>query len=353
MAIRKLLKMLKVQEFLLHNSLDKLVEEYAIKAVEHPDLPLIILNYDQINSPKLSTITRECRGLVLEKYTWKLIARGFYRFLNYGESKQEDATFNFGNFSCTSKEDGSLILIYYYSGWRINTRATFADEEWVKWTLRALNINSIRELNLCTKYTYVCELCSLHNKVVREYPRSTLFFLTAFQGEIERTLTYDHGLPTNFARPYTFHFSSIQEVQEFCQNQGDKTFEGVVLKDNEGRRLKVKNPAYLSLHKIKANNNIYLPKYLLPYILKGEIDEILTYFGELREACEKLSDHVNNLYKDLENLWLRVRHISDQKEFALSIAHHPLSCILFNTRKSHGELKDEWLKSGDIIIKHV
>lgn len=86
--------MLKVQEYLSdyaktlgpQGALNKLNEELAIRVATHEWLPLVILNYDQLDSPKTHPIVRECRGLVLEMETWKVVARAFERFFNLGEA---------------------------------------------------------------------------------------------------------------------------------------------------------------------------------------------------------------------------------------------------------------------------
>ena len=69
--------MLEVQKFLSEhqgNSTEVLEGLKAFVGVDyklHPTLPLVILDYSQINSPKLHPIVLECRGLVLEMGTWK------------------------------------------------------------------------------------------------------------------------------------------------------------------------------------------------------------------------------------------------------------------------------------------
>lgn len=66
--------MLKVQEFLLSGgTLAQLEEQYSIKIREHSFLGVVCLNYDQINSPLGEEIVQECRALILEVGTWKII----------------------------------------------------------------------------------------------------------------------------------------------------------------------------------------------------------------------------------------------------------------------------------------
>jgi len=75
--------MLCVQEFLLTKNLEDLKNELGIEYNQSDDL--VILNYSQIDSPKRHPIVMECRGLVLEIGTWRIIARSFNRFFNWSE----------------------------------------------------------------------------------------------------------------------------------------------------------------------------------------------------------------------------------------------------------------------------
>ena len=120
--------MLKVQEF-LHGggTLEELKEKLGIKLTYHPTDPLVILNYDQIESPKMDPIVQECRGLVIELHTWNVIARAFNRFFNAEEALDINKNFDWNRFDAFEKADGSLVLVYWYKEWRINTRGSFAE----------------------------------------------------------------------------------------------------------------------------------------------------------------------------------------------------------------------------------
>ena len=59
--------MLEVQKYLKSGkNIVDLESEFSIKTTFHPNLPLVILNYNQIESPKTETIVRECRALNLK-----------------------------------------------------------------------------------------------------------------------------------------------------------------------------------------------------------------------------------------------------------------------------------------------
>jgi tRNA splicing ligase len=96
--------MLALQEFLHAKGIDKLQSKLKINVYRHPTLPLVGFKYNQIDSPRTHPVVRECRGIVLEDKTWKLVAKPFNRFFNVGEVPDEFAEFNWGRFTCVNKE---------------------------------------------------------------------------------------------------------------------------------------------------------------------------------------------------------------------------------------------------------
>jgi hypothetical protein len=262
----------------------------------------------------------------------------------------------------------SLVLIYYFDGrWHANTRGSFAgwplfNDEYVanyyglpttfKWSdgfLKALGVDSLEELRLDTSITYVCEFCSLWNKVVRTYNDPCMYMLTRFAGMEEIGPTYH----SNFRTLQSYPLTSVQDVQQFVTDHPEATFEGIVVKDDCNRRWKLKNPRYVALHHMKGNGTeIFKPKNLMPYILKNEGDELMTYFPEIKDVFAEYKGKVDEAYNVLETLWTANKDIPVQKDFALSIVGKtPFTSVLFNLRKQGGTLRDEWMKHGDSILK--
>ena len=71
--------------FIKTHGVDALTEHYNIKVKRHHSDGRIILNYDQINSPKENEIVGECRALTVTE-CGDLIARSLPRFFNAGEA---------------------------------------------------------------------------------------------------------------------------------------------------------------------------------------------------------------------------------------------------------------------------
>lgn len=382
--------MLKVQEYLKSGkTFEDLTAELGIVVKKHDSLPLAILNYDQIESPKTHPIVRECRALVLHSETFEIVARSFPRFYNWGEVQEEMTDFDFNDFSVQSKEDGSLVILYHFDGqWHANTRGSFATDQiatgvnmtWREAFCVAMGIKSLTELDsvLDPHLTYVCEFCSIYNKVVRRYEKPTMFLLTAFSKLNEwQECPIKHcdwmvqvlgettpPLPQLFQRPTRYDFKNIDEITKYIQDNStdDPTYEGVVIRDKDGRRWKVKSAVYLGLHKLRGEgDNLFNPKRLLPYVLaEAKSDDLLTYYPEVAEAYFELKAKVQGWYIKVLELWATYHYVEDQKEFALAVKDQtPFASVLFSVRKKYGKeqtvahLKQEWLDSEDVIAKRL
>jgi T4 RnlA family RNA ligase len=367
--------MLAVQRYLQNNSFDDLEKELGIKLTRHESLPLIICNYNQIESPKMHPVVRECRGLVLNYDSHEVVAKSFDRFFNWGEVAEEMDDFDFADFCVQSKEDGSLALLYHFDGeWRANTRGSFAldDMQFQSFTWQQAICKAVGETNLedvglplNPKFTFVCEFCSPWNKVVRRYKKPVLYLLSAFDPQTLEELTlaqcdsFAHS--AGMLRPTLYEFKSIEEIQKFLQDQAenDPTYEGVVMRDKHGHRWKIKSATYLGLHRIKGNDT-FNPKHLLPFILAGEEDELLTYFEEVREKFYEAKSRVLEEYIGVLEAWGDHHAIDDQKEFALSIKDQTgYPSVLFNVRKKYGkaqkasDVRQEWRESEHLILKRL
>lgn len=353
--------MLEVQKYLLSGKTPADLEsEFAITVKHHHALPLMILNYDQIKSIKIHPIVRECRGLVLDK-NYNLVAKSFNRFFNFGETEEP---FNFSNFHTMEKVDGSLVIIYYYNGtWHANTRGSFGDDylnhqnfTWKEAFAKALKISSIEKLNLCKELTYICEFCSVYNKVVRIHPEPKLYLLSVFHGEkeLDQTAVDSLSIDAAFHRPEKYNFNNIEEIKQFIlkKEEADPTYEGFVICDDKFTRYKLKSKTYLAFHHLIDNGNIFNPKRLIDIALAGETAEMILYIPEIKELLEEVKNKLNIEYENIKNLWEKIKKIESQKDFAIiAVKETKFSNILFRMRKTGEYLEDIWRESSDMIFK--
>jgi hypothetical protein len=367
---------LHVQKYLREGrSPTDLKDELGINHTRHPELPLVLFKYCQIDSPRTHHIVRECRGLILEDKSWNIVGKGFNRFFNVGELEQEFQRFNWNDFNVHSKEDGSLILLYNYQGeWHVNTSGSFGlgpieafGGSWrdLFWHVAPFNRDDLKMFD--PAQTLVFELCTPYNKVVRRYSPTT-FLLGVFDHRWQKdgypSIECSHDLVDDMAdglgvqRPTRYHFNSQEEIRKFLLSMEDEdaTFEGVILHDSNGMRYKWKTSTYTALHHLKDNGNVLHPKRMVPIILANEHHEVTAVMPECKTGFTEAATEMAECYQSMLAKWEAAQDLESQKDFALAVKDHPMASLLFKLRKTNPDASEEevaalWRKSGDRITK--
>jgi T4 RnlA family RNA ligase len=337
--------------------------EHGLDTSINEELGLCIFNYCQINSVKTDKLAQQCRGLILELDTWNIVARSFDRFFNLGECVELQKDFDWSNYFCNEKIDGSLMSLWNYNGtWFVSTRGSFADQKpngasltWAEMFWGAFGNKDVLKL-LNSDYTYVFEFVSPYTKVVREYPNIDIVLLSVVDnkyGELSPVRVNFVSSQYGFKRPQVYTFKSPKEILDWldCNGEFDPTFEGFVLRDASGLRIKVKSQKYVLLHRTRNNGQILLPKNLVPYILNNEIDELIVYFNDLIPIVENIKQKLEIELSELLSIYDRFKNLDSQKDFANSVKGFKFSSILFKARKTGEKIENIWKNSPDIIVK--
>jgi hypothetical protein len=358
--------MLEVQRLLRGGRpLADVAAEYSLKVTEHPTDARVILGYSQIDSDKRAQVVRECRGLVLERGSWDVVARPFFRFHNAGECPDLEKDFDWGDFVAEEKHDGSLILLYEYGNrWCVNTKGSFAQGEicpgagktWEQ-AFHETGIN-IAAGHMNTGWTFLFELCTPWNKVVVDHPKPKLFLLSAFQNEngseADSKCLDDLGESLGVYRPDRWNLLSLDHAVKAASEYPGGSFEGFVLRDKNGMRLKVKNADYVRLHHLKGNGNLFLDKNIIPFVLKGEEAEVLNSFPESAEKVFGIVERLGAAEARMLAVWERAKGIDSQKDFALFVTKHTrLSSVLFQARKAGRDPRQVLRESEDLVVKQL
>jgi hypothetical protein len=339
-----------VQDFLrAHKDLSGLLtlkEKYGISVSEKYD-DIVVLNYSQIDSPKFDPLVRECRGLILEKGSWNVVARSFDRFFNYGEC-QDASKYDITRARVQEKLDGSLVTAYWrYSRWNFSTRKmAFAEGEnsfgvsFRQVIDKAFDVQKLNEYDhdLC----FIFELTSPETRVVNRYADYTLTLIGARNKENCREwdsvalefLSEDLKVP----RPKIYRMASFEEVVKNSKELPELD-EGYVcvwdddeLSSGSFYRLKIKNPAYLAVAHMRDNGE-HSEKRVITLVMMNEQEEYLSYFPEDRQLFQKYVDAHMKMKEDVQKTWEKVKGIENQKEFALLVKDLPVSGILFRMKK--------------------
>jgi len=335
---------LNVQKYLRSGkTLADLETELGIKSSEYGNL--VMLNYNQLESPKTDPIVMECRQLVLEQGTWDIIFRSFHRFFNYGEALDLTQDFDFSKAVALDKIDGSIIGVFRYCGeWLMTTRGVIGGDCQVgtfPLTFKELFDLTVKQypkfwealdfafLECSQNYCYTFELTSPENRVVTPYTDRALHLLTVRDrqedfAELEREAIEVLGEEMGVAVPNMTDFDNIAALVNMASNVGELQ-EGFVCidyseTDENGnfRRMKVKNPAYLAVAHLKESSASSL-RSLLQLVVMGEASEFLAYFPEFTKYVEGLEEKWTE-YRDRIVFDLGAASIKKQesrKEYAL------------------------------------
>lgn len=350
------MKELSVQKYLRDHNMDfeQLKSTYGIGYVFHESDRRVILNYSQIDSKKDCKLVEETRGLVLDRITGQVIARAFNRFYNWGEISRIDKQFDFNNCTATHKEDGSIILVYWYNGqFHVNTRGSFGTGEvceGMTWrNLFNLAFDNKKLDKLDRDHTYVFELCSRYNKVVRDYPEPKVYLLSVYNNKfgVEHfdSMTDSWAETLEVERPKYVACKDILDAEKYIAEQetADKTFEGLVLRDMNNLRVKLKSASYVALHRLSNNHKLTLER-AWDIIIKGEESEFLVYFPELREIFDKVKRIRIDMQQGFTALYQSAEGVDSQKEFAIMVKDSPYAAACFAMRK-YGVVENEtWFR---------
>lgn len=348
---------MQVQKFLREKGVAALTEELGIKV--RIDGEFMTLNYCQIDSPKTDPIVMECRGLTLHKDTFEVISRGLDRFFNLGEALNVMPEIEWKHAQVFEKVDGSFIKIFFYDGeWHIATRGVAgADTECMGYgvtfkelVLKALDCDSDDDFqdycsSMCLnpEVTYICELTCVENRVVKHYTGYNLYLLAARYNDPEHDYAYCSDMErrwifsavngeNKFKDVKSFRFGDENECREACSALKDLD-EGYIVYQNGVPVCKIKSPAYVAIHHIRGEglNN----RRCIELVLSGEVDEYLSYFETDRQILEKYIDAYTALKCDILTVYLAVKDIEDQKEFAKAVAKYDFKACLFMARRDN------------------
>jgi len=317
-----------VQNFLQTNNFIDLAKQHGVYASFNKTFTKCSLNYDQIEAKNSDKLACQCRGVILSKEdlspfgadkessefsipgNTKIISRGFDRFFNYGDGED---LIDWNNISVFEKLDGTCTFCYYCpisNNWHIATRSSPEADIPLsinKYTFRSLFEKALAETTsksfedfckgLDKDYTYIYELTTPINLVVVKYDDYKIHLL----GVRNLTTQKEELNLSNFANgvPVVPHYNmqTINDVLKYTSEINPIQHEGVVVRDFNYHRTKVKSPAYVLAHRT-IGSLVSSDRARLALVLTDKLDDVkpmlpLSIFDELME----LQGRLLNLYK--------------------------------------------------------
>jgi T4 RnlA family RNA ligase len=339
-----------------------LTSAFGIKVKEYENV--ILLNYDQIESPKAHQYVIECRSLILDRKTFDVVSRSFDRFFNLGETPDINDKFNWNTSVVFEKADGSLIKVYKHNGrWEISTRGSaYAEvDHMMGGTFRNKVLNAFGVTESQFQFvmntdewgmdTYIFEYTGPENRIVTRYEKPEMVLLSIRDNKHGNYADSDlvsivaNSMKERFdmnVRPVkVYSMENANDVVEMAKNL-PALEEGYVAWDYENDiRIKIKNPSYVAIHHIR-DNGVLSPKRICTLILNNDHEEYLSYFPEDRDFFFKYADTLEGLLLMMENAYDAHKDIEFQKEFAIQVKDYSFSGILFTARKNKISIREAW-----------
>ena len=314
--------MLKIQEYILKHGIEKTIIDFKLKTRIYENK--ILLKYDQLVSPTLMALPemQDCRGLILERGTWKVMSLAFRKFFNSEEGNAHKIDWNTAY--VLEKVDGSLIQVYWdwnKKEWFAGTTGTADGSGEVNnkygTTFNDLFWSTVKDKygltadKLTKGYTYVFELTTPQNLVVVPHSESSATLLTVRNLETLEEISREElkmvatslGIPV--VKSYDLTTKNIGTLIRTFENMTWKN-EGYVVVDAKFNRVKVKNPAYVACHHLKgktAEHNI------LTIIKTNEIEEFVSTFIDRKDELYKLKNNYDLLINRLESIWVELQEL--------------------------------------------
>ena len=287
---------LKVQEFLRNGgTLEQLEEQYGIVAKRGKNLWLVLLKYD-IGSPMSEEIVQECRGLILDSVrNWDVVSFPYKKFFNVHEGHA--AAIDWSTAKVYEKLDGSLCTLYrHQDGWHVSTSGTpdanclindtdktFAQLFWETWKVMGYPDPD----TLLYDHCYMFELCAKENQIIVQH-REPKLVLHGIRSLVE---PYPEIDPWNWAPTFTiaqrYPLTGLPECIAAAEALNPLQNEGYVVVDGNFNRIKIKSLKYVALHHIKSD---FSERRMLELIRLGEVPELLSYFPEMAEQLDAMTE---------------------------------------------------------------
>ena len=296
----------------------------------------ILFKYSQIESDFSLDIVKEARGLILEDKTWKVICYPFNKFFNFGEEYADNIDWE--SAVVETKEDGSLIKIYFYNDeWKIATNGTIDAEDAELQSGPYKNFKQLFDAaaekchfdfsKLNRYFTYCCEICSEFNIIICPQSEIRLIHIGTRNNRTFQEVEADIGIP----HPQRYALSSLDDCIAMAATF-DFTREGFVCRDKNYHRVKVKSEDYVKAHRMISNNKASEEK-ILSLICSGEEEEILSYFPTYTTIFQDIiikRDKLKYLFYEIKKEVFSLKEKgTKRKDFAQLVKNNDFSFLYF------------------------
>ena len=269
----------------------------------------VLFKYNQINSDFNEPICLEARGLILDSLdNFKVVRMAFKKFFNLGEPFA--AHLDWDTAVATEKIDGSIMSVWFARGqWHLSTNGTidaFKAEiagvgpykTFGDLFESVLPLSRFSEFsNILAHQCYTFELVSPYNKVVIDYPETKVYLLSIrdMNTLVEHNLDQveEFAARFGFTVPQRYYLNNEADYRKVVE-QMPEGHEGIVVRDANGERVKIKTLLYFQMHKAK-NNGVLTLERIVDLIRANDHYEFLSYFPEYQSIFDKVKHQLDRV----------------------------------------------------------
>lgn len=361
--------MLLVQEYLMNHSFGMLAAEHGVYASFSKSGHKASFNYDQIEAKENDPLAQECRGLILSatdghsflpqtievnnKLSYEHIVMGetkilsfpMKRFFNIGQGSAAEINWSDPKLVVLEKLDGTLCIVYFdpfTDKWCVATRSvpeadlpmdngifTFRSlfEKAVEDTTQ-LTFSALTEL-LSKNYTYCFELTTPYNRIVVHYPNNGITLLAVRDLITHKEVDFSHDVVqylncvVPFVQAYTY--TTLDELLTWVSSLNPMEHEGVVVRDVNFNRIKMKNAAYVAYNKVR-DTLATSSRNCVELILAEKDDDVISFLPEeIVNNLLKIKAGVQQAIKQHDEWYnmitisMKAINATDKKTFAISV----------------------------------
>ena len=271
-------------------------QSIGIKVKESKQFPnLYLLMYDMQTTDFNNPVSSECRGIILEKDTNRIVCYPFDKFWNHEEKYA--ATIDWNTVKIQEKLDGSIMKLFFYKGnWELATNGNIDTKEamydkpaFYDMFMEAATESKLDYQKLNPEFTYIFELIHSKNIIIIDY--KTTAKLVHIGTRCNRTYQ-EVDIDIGIQKPKVYSFDSMTDIKKVA-NELPVFQEGFVLCDQQYRRVKVKGVAYVKAHHLKSIVNP-IEKCIQLY-LDGEHTEVIVYLPKFKQYFDEISPFIEEL----------------------------------------------------------
>lgn len=283
----------------------------------------------------------QCRGIILEEYSNKIICYSLDKF----EKKLEKIDIT----KCKVEEaiDGTQIRLYYYNNeWMVATTRTINAKN-SKWNYIKTFYDLFKDvesfidyskLNTLNTYTFIMK--HIENKIISNVSKNELIHIHTRNNETLLEVDEDIGVP----KPKEFYFDSFEDFKKDLE-QFDFETKGYVVKLND-KRYMYKTSQYEYVDKLKGNH-LNINYHYLDLLKNNKLTEFLEYFPEYNIKFDLVKKNIKDLSKDIQSVYYK-KHV--QKLINYLIPSNYKSIIY----ELHGKyLNDKIIITTEVIREHL